>query len=89
MLLDLNKCFVGAEADDGFLEKRASDHNFLPLILGCAELICTVCACCHSAETPCFELCLPCHHCLRPLLSTENVLYASVTPQQDILPFCP
>lgn len=27
MLLDLNKCFVGAEADDVFLEKRASDHK--------------------------------------------------------------
>lgn len=87
MLLDLSQCFVGVEGADVFVEKRASDNKVLPLFLGCREPACTECVCCHSAETPSLELCSSLSSSLRSFLSTEDMLCASVTPQQDTSPF--
>lgn len=88
MLLDLSWCFVGVEADDVFLEKGGFGPRVFFLWSWGAQSQPVVSVCCHSAETPSFELCLPSHSPsrLRPFLPTEDELYCSVTPQQDISP---
>lgn len=56
--LVLSRCWSWwcASREEGF-----RPGGFLALILGCGELTRTECVCCHSAETPSFELCLPSH----------------------------